>query len=460
MLNEINREERIEFSVTTASRHPQVADAYDPVGHVYKKEYVQPESWRLYIEMGASPRHELVEAYRWFVEQLAGDFEYEVMYHDKVTGIEGLSVEVPDQGEYRITLEVDLANGRSLTAQRHFYLRDFLVVAIGDSYFCGEGNPDKPGVPSSLIGPITCNLATFTKFLVEKANFKIPMEREARWQEVRAHRSYQSGPALAAKALQTPTLGIVVTFLNFARSGASIDAGLLTPLPSDDWTELGQVEELKRTVGDRKIDALLISTGGNDIEFPKRLLDLLRKDLIIVGAGGGLGDDAQARREEMAEANKQLEQLPGKFDKLAKAISPLNVRQTYLMEYPCGHFDTINEAGEVVAASGCGIFDGPDMDIDGKDAQVIKDSAKKLNKILQRTTQRYGWILVKGIAEAFAGHGRCSPEPFFVSAEESCKTQGDFRGTMHPNQAGHQAYGKCIQEAIYRYSIAPTIHFN
>lgn len=79
------------------------------------------------------------------------------------------------------------------------------------------------------------------------------------------------------------------------------------------------------------------------------------------------------------------------------------------------------------------------MDIDGKDAQMIKESGKKLNHVLRKAAQRHGRIMVSGIADAFAGYGRCSEDPFFTSAEESCKTQGDFEGTMHPNKKGHRA---------------------
>ena len=80
-----------------------------------------------------------------------------------------------------------------------------------------------------------------------------PLEHQ--YKEEYVPRSYQSGPSLAAADSENPTLGVVITFLNFARSGASIDEGLLEPGATDDWTELGQIEEAKCTVGERPITA-------------------------------------------------------------------------------------------------------------------------------------------------------------------------------------------------------------
>lgn len=446
--------ERVEFSIAAASRHPRDVHAYNPLSHKYRDDYVHPSGWRLELEMGAKPLEENVVAYEWLVEQVEGDFRHRVSYEDKVTSIEDISVEVPAQGEYLITLTVTLKDGRELTYRRDFFLRDYLIVAIGDSYFCGEGNPDVGGKPKSILGSLACNLATFTKFLAEKVNLPIPMEREAEWQEKRVHRSYKSGPSLAVDELQAPGLGIVITFLNFARTGSTVEEGLLGPRPEDEWTDVGQIEEAKGAIGERPIDALLISIGGNDIEFPDRLLDLIRDDLMIVGAGGGLGDDALNRRQEVREAKKRLRELPDRLERLAEAVETLDAAQVYLTEYPNAHFETINEHGEVVVGSGCGIFEGPDMDIDGKDAQAIKESGEKLNHELRRIAQKRGWIMVKGIVDAFAGHGLCAVEPYFISAEESCRIQGDFEGTMHPNQRGHSAYGECIHKAIYQYTIS------
>lgn len=450
-----NSQERIEFSVLASSRHPREVDAYDPIAHQYRPDYVQPEGWALQLEVGAAPMAENVVDYRWLVEQVDGDFRHEVQHEEAASLIENRSVRVPAQGVYRITLSVQLQDGRTLSHEQVFRLRDYLVVAIGDSYFCGEGNPDVAGEPSKTLGPLACNAATFTKFLVEKAGVSVPMDRAARWQEEKVHRSYRAGPALAMEQLQAPALGIVITFLNFARSGASVDEGLLEPRPEDDWTELGQVEEAKRTIGERPIDALLISTGGNDIEFPDRLLDLVREDLPIVGAGGLLGDEKLNRQQVVQQTKERLRELPDKMDKLARAVASLNARQVYLVEYPMAHFDTIGEDGKVVASSACGIFDDPGMEIDGRDAQVIKDSGQWLNDALRRAAHKHGWIFVDGIADAFAGHGLCSQEPYFVGAEESCKVQGDFQGTMHPNADGHAAYSKCIEETLSKYTVAP-----
>jgi lysophospholipase L1-like esterase len=347
-----------------------------------------------------------------------------------------------------------MSDGSNRQREQTFQLQDLLFVALGDSYYCGEGTPDVPGETVAVTGSFACNGATFTKFLQEKAGLQVPMKREAEWQEKLVHRSHNNGVVQAVRALEDQPQGRVITFLNFARSGASIEKGFLAPREDDDWTTIGEVEEAKTTVGDRPIDVLLISAGGNDVEFSDRLIDLLRDDLPVVGAGGILGDEALNRQQEYEEVLRLLDELPDKLDRLAAAIEELNPGHVFITPYPLAQFDVINEEGEVETRSGCGIFDGPDMDVDAKDAQLMKESGKKLNAKLQEAARRHGWHYVDGIVEGFAGHGRCSDDKYFYSAEESCFTQGDFRGTLHPNRKGYRVYADAIVSAVRAYAFS------
>ncbi|MDX1415808.1 MAG: GDSL-type esterase/lipase family protein [Candidatus Promineifilaceae bacterium] len=440
----------IRMRVIAETRHPQDQMGYDDQEHRYKSDYVQPENWKLQMCAQLPPgclecEWRIMADESSFSETFEQDGEFETMGE--------LTAVVPAPGPYTIRLLARTNDGDSYQTEEHFHFHDYLVVALGDSYFCGEGNPDVPGKPAAIAGKIACNLATFTKFLEKKLGAEVPTEEDPVWQEKLVHRSYKSGASLAVRQLENGEKGQVITFLNFARTGAAIDDGFLVPRAEDDWTTLGQIEEAQQTIGSRPINALLISVGGNDIQFSDRIIDLLRDDLPIVGDGGLLGDDALNREKEYAEAMLQLQRLPAKLDRLAEKIAELSPEQVFIAPYPVAQFDIVTDEGEVTTSSGCGIFDGPDMDIDEKDAQLMKKTGHMLNDTLRQAAERHGWHVVEGIVEGFAGHGRCSDDSYFCSAQESCEIQGDFRGTLHPNEKGIQVYARCIAAALKEHML-------
>ncbi len=98
----------------------------------------------------------------------------------------------------------------------------------------------------------------------------------ATWQDRRCHRSLASGQAQAARQIEDDDPRTSVTFIHLACSGAKIEEGLLegyrgirpTRKEEKDKALLdAQVDEFKETVGDREVDAVLISIGGNDVGF-------------------------------------------------------------------------------------------------------------------------------------------------------------------------------------------------
>src|SRR4051812_23940288 len=103
------------------------------------------------------------------------------------------------------------------------------------------------------------------------------MDPDPVWLEPRAYRSLRSGHAHAARLLEDRAKGTVVTFLPFGRTGSEIENGLLGPRRTgghsdDGWIgDIGQVQEVARTLGKRQIDALLIYIGVNDMGGAARL---------------------------------------------------------------------------------------------------------------------------------------------------------------------------------------------
>jgi hypothetical protein len=198
---------------------------------------------------------------------------------------------------------------------------------------------------------------------------------------------------------------------------------------------VGQIEEAKRTVGDRSIDALLLSIGGNDVGFASGLKDLT--------AG------FSSREDVVEEVEAKIESLEDEFDTLSMAIDDLDPDHVFITEYPIAFFD-VDDDGSV--SVGCGVFtDAPvgGFGITEEDALEIKRLGKLLNAHVEDAAERHDWTYVDGIVEGFRGHGYCRGEDrYFVTWSESMRRQNDHKGVMHPNQAGHEVYADRIVAAM------------
>jgi hypothetical protein len=389
----------------------------------------------------------------------------------------GWKLKVPGKGIYDFSVKLANKNGGGPQIVKRVNLHEFLIVSIGDSSASGQGNPDVPGSPEDcdgvdigwldIINPIgllykatqagiDCiakmivkTWTTFARFI----NARIPMDPAPIWLEKEAYRSLRSGPALAALQLENISNGRLITFLPFARTGSDINNGLINPRTDDDgksidgWIgDIGQVQEVKNTLGTRRIDALLINIGVNDLGITSTLTNLVTSDLGF----GSDEDDAAARREVERRSAERLAKLPESFDRLKEALSALNIRHIYLVEYPVGLFDLEN--GQ--SGAGCGIFSQAlDCDLTLADARLVKEVAEKLNLKLKAEAERLGWFFVSGIAERFTGHGYCSDVSFFVKAEESLIVQGDTEGTVHPNLVGHQVIAEQIAVMVKKHTL-------
>jgi hypothetical protein len=485
--------------------HPQ---AYNTNNHRYSRAYVQPDTWLLELDATAPvrviepqdapddlPRAEPedhaviripadVTSYRWRVErdQRHGGF---VEVASRSAGrVAKSTVEVPTEGareaRFRVRLTVDRTSGADPTATLLVRLQDYLIVSLGDSYASGQGNPDPEGDPKDPFWKLGDPLVAQAEDAWSYYQGWCPeLDDEPGWVEPNAYRSWISGPSFGIRRIQQfagrggqpgEWVTVAPTFLSFASDGAKL--ANLSTVRQHFWQDGHQVAEAKAAVGDRPVDAVLVSAGGNDLGFADMLTELNVNDLelpeallvVIHAASWPLSyalllafiDKERARAAAKRALDKALPRIAGRYRELARVVADeLNPRRVFVTGYPPGLFDRENGL-----AGGCGIFDLGPLDIDGADIELIRDFGEGLNETIRTTIgainsdPRTGstlWIWIGDVAERFAGHGYCANEPYFRAYSESCAMQGDYKGTMHPNAAGHREYGLLIADALTRF---------
>ena len=160
----------------------------------------------------------------------------------------------PEAREYTLTATVHYPTTPDQVSESAVRVQDVFMVAFGDSYGSGEGNP-----------------LTVDEWFGSQ---------EATWDNKRCHRSRLSGQEIAAQELDM-LAGVNVTFLHLACSGALAAEGILLPYmgiePSDDDLpplppQIDQAAEYvnytTNAAGEKRYpDVVLTSIGGNDVGF-------------------------------------------------------------------------------------------------------------------------------------------------------------------------------------------------
>jgi hypothetical protein len=94
---------------------------------------INPSSWP--VNFDACDSTGLIVSYRWSIDGVAAG---------EVSDCKGFSRDFPAEGTYRVSLTVDDGQGDTDTVSHEVTVQDWLIVAVGDSYGSGEGNPDEP----------------------------------------------------------------------------------------------------------------------------------------------------------------------------------------------------------------------------------------------------------------------------------------------------------------------------
>ncbi len=404
----------------------------------------------------------------------------------------------PAQGTYLVTLTVTYQDGTTASFPQQVYVKDYFLVAIGDSYAAGEGNPDIPqptafewGLGWVPIGPAT-------------------------WQDQRCHRSADAFPSRAAMDLEMSDPHTSVTFISYACSGATISTPLYdaytSPFGAPSWdlprgtgvtgpyrgqdvplfasydpatyvpSQLGQLQlALQPPAGEtvRQIDALIVSAGGNDLHFGD-ILGTCVGDLNCYpnaylwetpGQQVQLGTFLNMYLASSADGGAVPYNVPDALADLKRGIDGINK----LLPNPAKVF--ITQYPDQTRADTYGVYCDLLWDVfwgsiflkitPEESAELVDHALHPLNLAIQTAAAEYDWQYVDGLTsyevdpnpdkpagtpglfvrdETGRGHGYCASQNWIIRAEEAELIQGPwpflrFKGTgaMHPNMFGIQA---------------------
>jgi len=330
-----------------------------------------------------------------------------------------------------------------------------LFAIFGDSYAAGEGAPD------IVVGT---DLAPFQGE---------SREDRAGWIDRMCHRSERGGMLQAARALQNE-VGNAFDLRTFACSGAEIQDGFVSV--QSDPPEAGaptdpQLDQAERWMSDReagRVDAVLISLGGNDAGFARRIADCIGgevvEDLLVNLLPFDCALDPGFRRLVADEPAK----LPGLYDLLATQLQRVNPRRVYIRGYPdalrsprdyCQAFQDPGEEPPLQPSLSNLPANAAYNNLEGitREVSELVDTAfvQVVNGHMLDAARRHGWIPIMDWYEATRGHGFCADERWFNIPSEAFRNQGNSGGVFHPNELGYRSEADVITRVLSETWLPP-----
>ena len=392
---------------------------------------VAPTTWTALVNVRWPRGGPCLGTYRWTIDGRPASL---VQQRNSVTRVRTCTFAYSRFGQlarrYRVNVTATRF-GSTGTGRTTVTIEDVLIVGLGDSTASGEGNPDH-------------GIAT------------------VRWQDRRCHRSARGFEAQAVSRVEAASAKSSVTFVPLACSGASITTGLLGPYagiaPSGGALLPPQVDAMKELIGPRRVDAVLLSVGINDLGFGSVARFCFDDG---VGAAQAAAVDCWSKPYPTSSASTTLQAfvrsrqaaLPSGYAQLAAAFQAASIpaSKIYATEYPIA---TRDEQGAVCDPL-IPYLDGTPLGFNvrgtitrNEAAQAETELVEPVNAALKDAAAAYGWHLVSGIASQSTARGVCSTRPWFVDVRQSLIKQHDVRGTLHPNRQGHQAVAGITVSAL------------
>ena len=410
---------------------------WSPSNDRYSSTYVRPSAWAVELDGcgssgGSDPRGRVlaITTFDWRLEPLEGQANPVAVTSPSCRNTQA---RVGGLGRWRVELTVRSASGRVARADIGTRrLRDVVVVAFGDSYVSGEGNPDTNAVYEDDF------------VLVERP----------RWTDKQCHRSRASWAMRAASRFEDSNTS--VTFLSFACSGAVVDNLLsggykgIQPISGGrDKRLVAQLAAARDALGPpmsrttRPVHAVLMSVGVNDTGFKDVLTQCAAFNAgvgIDIPGVGPVSDRPCSTAGLTRGVRNSIAMLRHAWDRLEVGLDANLLAPTVrFVEYPSRIVTNGRDQHD-----GCGAFTG----ISNDEARWISNRGNELNAAMAEAAERNGWGYVGGIRDAFRGHGYCAGDTWFRSWSGSKKLQRNISGTAHPIWAGHRAAGEIVAATI------------
>ena len=479
------------FDWSMPARFGKDSDGGGLIDYFETLEAASPSTWPVHLNAcGSVAPGGLIAEYLWTIDGVEQGAQ---------SSCNGFTYGFPAEGAYQVQLTVTSRAGEQVAKSMEVVVQDWLIVSLGDSYASGQGVPDIPiglqpgywvtgvvtgtegcyideaGILPGLIDPPDGTRESGAQCLAPNTPGSplVPT-----WQDASCYRSAHAGPVRAAIQLEQGDPRTSVTLLHLACSGDRIP-----DLP-------GQIEAANRLIGDREVDAVVISIGGNDARFSDiirmcfnqepcneenfaavvdsagcefaTLLDKFEECVDFISEFGGGLDSPSAQRvffdaafnvgcSENGPGCRRLLDLFAAFrDNDLTKLNGLGIPgsaiqdegRVYLTEYPGV---TRDKTGGFCKANALNVLPGwSDAELVWVDTVV----GPQLNQIVFQAAQEAGWNLIDGIHDGFNNHGLCAEEHWIVRLQESFMVQGDPSGSIHPNRFGNAHYGRQIAEAL------------
>ena len=415
----------VDWSMPSRLTDARAASFSDGSYGLGSSDYTDPPGWELnlFLTDGSKPVCPSGKTYRW---TLSGNGETLMLPADgcKVTAT------VKKLGSYAVTAE-ELKGGvpdGTKAANEKVVVRDWLIVALGDSNGSGQANPP---------------------YLYPQCD-----------------RSVVSYQFQTAQYIEDRDPRSSVTFLWAACSGARSDQlwrntyegqepGQGTTLPP----QLDQIHS-RLVPSNRKVDAVIMSVGINDLFFgqimgfcttydtpaaPKALWGSscekahVAKSIDSQGYVEGYSQSRSANDPTLEqETADRVKELPTAFRLLDKQLEKLDPAHVFATQYPD---ETTDSDGSICNGT------GPPPRLPSTVWSWLKAVGAQLNNAVGKTTG-LGWTPVTGIAQEFTGHGYCSPETWFRTVAQSVISQHNPFGSFHANPAGQAITFQHTRDAV------------
>ncbi|MDP2014467.1 MAG: SGNH/GDSL hydrolase family protein [Actinomycetota bacterium] len=346
------------------------------------------------------------------------------------------------EGNYRFELKVSNGSASAVNAIDG-QVKNILMLALGDSYASGEGNPRNVDAWVQQGG-------LFSSF-------------RPYWDDTDCRRSVRSSPAQAALALERASDQTSVTFVDVTCSGATVSQGILGQQTGQLPSQLAQARSI---IGDSPVDLVTLSIGGNDVGFGSIISScLINSNCPLVPANAG---PLRAFPSLNAGVSAQTAKLPGAYASIAKCFNGSSCANPITLAPNAAVLPTLYPDITRNAAGGpCSYLTMTSPDFAwSRDAllnptpppavnyqttnQGVKSiplPAGNLNQQIQATAG-LGWRPVTGTwarsGESASGHGICAGQGSWVfPAQLGVMSSGSF----HPNPEGLRQMASAITEA-------------